>query len=353
MSRLHKIFICVALSYPVGCRTTDANENALLDETDGPTAPEAQNIAAPARFAAWTEEMRPSLGTGLTGQAAADALLQAAGARISTFNLQALGRLYEQFDPYFKDLRKDFKELEDRLGAYDKWSSILAKAEQNGASAQTIADLKQKRLDAHTKLVTTLVDRKWAPVDGSTPRFDAMQSWLDTHTWPPYLEEKAILMERLAGALRTIDGTTFDMSRLEEGNGLHELRRQVRWFAIEARVLNGLITFRPDNADCPVAAFAPLVDLPIASSKYSKLPLAATETSPCLISRCLFLGLVDFINELGQLKDKAEVIVNTTQPEDPDQVPPTIRTKAEQLETQLRASGGLLALADQIDQCHQ
>jgi hypothetical protein len=117
--------------------------------------------------------------------------------------------------------------------------------------------------------------------------------------------------------------TQYDLSHLEEGKGLHELRRELRWFLIKARVLNGMVTFK-QGEQCPIAHYGKLGTMPIASSKYSQLVPPSLEITPCSISRCLFLGLVDMTEELGSAKDAAEQRnINS------DLVPQSMREKAE------------------------
>ena len=59
------------------------------------------------------------------------------------------------------------------------------------------------------------------------------------------------MAKRLGNQLSRIARTEFDLSKLEEGNGLHELRRELRWFLIEVQVLNGLVQFKPGRR-CPI-----------------------------------------------------------------------------------------------------
>ena len=301
------------------CRTTGSPQaSKTLDSTPNP--------APAARFVVWFQDLVPALDSGLSADQAADKLLQG-DARIPAFNLQALGRLYESYDTRFKDMRKDFKNLEDGIGEYDKWSKVLSAGIANGATQAKIDELKAKKKEAKKKLKELLESKAWVVAQGD-PKLRQYRMMVEAYPWPTYDEDRQKVLAFLVAQLEKFKATEWDFSHLEHGNGLHEFRRELRWYLIEARVLNGLVTFLPPEQACQNPVYAPLVTAPIAQSKYGKLPRAAIETSPCFISQCLFLGSVTAVTEIGEIKDKAEQLLNTTSPADPDLVPQEMQAEA-------------------------
>ena len=160
------------------------------------------------------------------------------------------------------------------------------------------------------------------------------------------------MLSQLRDQLKGVKDTEFDLSVLEEGNGLHELRREIRWFLIEARVLNGLVGFRAASAGCPVPSLADLVNQPIADSKYSQLPGSPTETAPCLVSRCIYLALADAVEEIGKLKDEAEAL-NNDGGVPTDRVPEGLRARADGVYRGLRDTNALGILRDELAECRR
>lgn len=280
----------------------------------------------------------------------ADALL-ASDARMAAFNLQALGRIYQSRDKSFKDFRFAFKGLEDRIGEFNKWVDIHKKAVKAGKPPHEIKKLEVKRDLARQEFVSYLKTEKWLPHNKKS-RLAQERAFLTGLAWQSYDDDKADSLKVLTEQLKRVEDTDWDLSRLEEGNGLHEFRREMRWFVIQARVLNGLLTFKKDANKCPIKAYENLVNEEIAESKYAKLPLASTETNPCRISQCLFLGAVEAVNILGDLKDKAEVYNNINHVEDEDAVPDEIYEEAIDLLDTLLANDLLGELRSQIKSCN-
>lgn len=332
----------------VSCRTANEPNSAVKDDPQTTT-----RAAQLYRFDAWMDVIRDALSRaeGETPNDVADKLISGPQ-RIASYNLQALGRLYGSEEEQFKQIRDDFKDMEDGIGTYDKWNNVLKKAQASGASAEVLAKLKNKRKKALDDLTTMLTEGAWLPPSGQDSRLDVTQAFLDGFAWKSYDDDRALMLQKLLKELKQIKSTAYDMTKLEEGDGLHELRRDWKWIAIEERVLNGMVTFRPNNQECPVPAYQDLVNQPIANSKYAKLPLAATETNPCLISQCLYLGLAQLIEDLGALKDKAEEILNTqADGQDSDAVPEEIRAEAEGVYARLVATDLAGQMANELAQC--
>lgn len=257
-----------------------------------------------ARFEKWLTPLEKSLLTE-SAEEAADNLI-VGKARVLTFNLQALGKLYGGEDKKFSKFKKDFKELEDGIGEYKKWRDILEEAQDRGASSSKIQKLKKKMEAGKGTLVKLLDKEDWV----EAKKIKKYRKFLKKYEFGSYKKDKKIVLNLLIDDLEKIAGTEFDMTILEHGNGLHELRREIRWYLIKAKVLNGLVQYNDNPGVCSIEKYAKLPFQPIANSKYAVLYKSALEKSPCLISKCLFLALVQKVDQFGDFKDQIESDLN-------------------------------------------
>lgn len=90
-----------------------------------------------------------------------------------------------------------------------------------------------------------------------------------------------------------------DMNDLDQ---IHELRRTCRWFAIQARALNGAVVLDEGGP----AAFAHYLTDPASKLEFADLPRSEQECHPVRVSRALWIGAGHVINELGLIKDTAQ-----------------------------------------------
>lgn len=289
-----------------------------------------------ARFEIWLKEIRMPLNAP-TASDAADRMIQSS-ARNAASHLQALGKLYERHKR-FEKLREEFKKMEDSIGEYEKWENILEKAKKKDASQDSLDRLRDKKKEAKKKLAQFLDKEGWIATSGPS-KLDAIESLIDDFEWESYDQDRRKVLKELSQQLSRVDQAEFDLSRLEKGNGLHELRRELRWFLMEARALNGLIQLRSD-ANCSYEEAA--------NWRYADIPVSDTEVQPCYISRCLFLGVVDSVHRLGKIKDKAEAANNISR--NSDIVPNKLEKEAHTLYKEIKSTRVMSKLQDQLATC--
>lgn len=288
------------------------------------------------RFQVWIRELREVLTSSTDTRVVARALVNGT-ARNATFHLQGLGRIYETLDPKFKTLiRDDLKELEDAIGEYDKWKSVdPSKVEK-----------------AESTLVKILEKEGWSKKGVST-HLDVIEKFITGFQWPDYETDRKHVLLSLREQLDHLSATNFDLTRLEktdgDGNGLHELRREMRWFLIEARVLNGLLNYAPGNV-CSAPAYATLLDSKLVDHKYATLNASPLEVDPCLVERCLVLGLVKSVNIMGGLKDAAEEDRAARQA---DRVPDAMVAEATGIYNELKETQVFSRLSRNIGSCQR
>lgn len=280
-----------------------------------------------------------------TGAEVADALL-VGKSRVTAFNIQALGKIYANRHKNFKKLKEDFKSLEDGIGEYKKWRDLLAEAEARNASVSKIKKFRKKKEEAKVALSNMLEDKNW--IKGK--RIKRYQKFISKFDFGGHKKDRDFVLKTLEKYLEKISKTEFDMHVLEEGNGVHELRREIRWFLMEAKVLNGTLYFRKNTQACPIEQYQNLPQRPIASSKYATINLSPLEKNPCLISQCLFLALVKKVGEYGDLKDQIEADLNL-QDVLTDETPEKYKPTLEKLYHELKNSQVLDVLADEIYSC--
>jgi hypothetical protein len=306
-----------------------------------------------ARFAVWLTSLDKTLESAKTEDEAAKAIVKGS-ARIAAYHLQALGRIYQDQDPWFKDtLRAEFEEVENAIGEYDKWNNILMAgqaikpADQSqlaefcalnpGSSLSPSSKIKIKRNceEAVTTVKTLLKKRDWF---GSTKRrSDKIRKQLGKIHWHSIKKDRDKVLSHISNELKEMKNNKYQFKNLEKGLGLHELRRDMKWILLEMKAHNGLVLKDP-NATCPVDAFKDVKNFftptlpngaPNPRVKYDNLKPSAEETDPCYITECLYLELVKAVDDFGNLKNSAEFQDNTTSIEISDAVPQDIKVKAE------------------------
>lgn len=232
-------------------------------------------------------------------------LIMSKDLRRQVFLLEGISKLYTNI--HGKPAERVYlgaKALEDRIGHYSMTRSNLATAEKVGADPKAIAVLKAD-MDASRAALKALVTSEWMPdAKGRLPGMrDIVEDWGEAKWGSAEKDLKAVKGE-LARRLEKIETTPFDMNELEDG--IHELRRQLRWFPIYAESLNGL--FQLDDTTNPVKAYEPMLQHPIASSKYVNLPSADREKDPIAIPKSVYCALMQLTLDLGSLKDAGEPI---------------------------------------------
>ncbi len=272
--------------------------------------------------------------------------------RVAAFNLQALARLYDSENNMFKTIKDDFKGLEDAIGAYDKWANVIKKAEKKGLSEGKLKDLKDRKKSEMEKLKKFLEKEKWVTGGNKKSKLKEIKSDLRDFKWLSPEVDRKLLIDKLANELNALNETKFDMGILEEGDGVHELRRSLRWILIEMRALNGLFAFN-DRNKCAIPEYSSLLSQEVSKSNYASLPPSTLEIESCKIDQCLFLGIVDLVKQIGDQKDIAEAELNESGSKKPsDEVPQSIRKVLEPLYMKMKSSNLVATLGNQVKSCN-
>ena len=256
------------------------------------------------RFLAWAAELHDAL------EQVADAedpieVLFGLDVRRLTFMLEGLLRTYRR--RYGKPIKKRLqavKALEDQLGAVDYAQAMLDAGREAQVPKKAVRYL-EKSLRKSRKELLRMLEDGWVPdANGRVPGIAKLVRTLKHITWESREEDLATLRGALARRLEKVAAAEYDMRDLEEG--IHELRRQLRWLPICLTALDGVA--RLDDDLNPVAEYAPLLRDPLAQSLFAQLPASGAEPDPFPLSRSLFVANTKLIGDLGDLKDDLQVI---------------------------------------------
>lgn len=274
--------------------------------------------------------------------------------RIATFHIQALAKIYKEQDEWFEKLQEDSKELEDIIGQYKKWSDILSAAEVH-VSADKLNQLKSNKQKSMVLLIELLTaedkkGRSWIAVPPRVSKIEHYRKKLLESHWGTEKEDFQFVVQRLILSAEKINSTEFDFSALEEGNGLHEFRRQLRWLTLRMQALDGVFVFTQDKI-CSNSNYAPLLTLPIAKSKYAQLPVNPKVKIYCPVSQCLFLGVSELVEQVGFVKDQVEKELNLMDGNGQDQTPANVVLQMQQIESLMKSQKLLPDLMKEFQQC--
>jgi len=225
--------------------------------------------------------------------------------RRQVFLLEGLMKVYK--DKFGKAAEKALdrvKGLEDKLGAMSLSNQLLTLATDKGAPPAVIAELKKEQSQVRSEL-KTLVAEDWSPVADKRdqiPALNKMIKGLSEEKWGGYENDQQYFKAQLADHLKDLEETPYDMDVLQEG--IHELRRQLRWTTVFVEASGGMIQL--DAASNPLPQFKNLLQDPLATSKYVTLPSAEREQSPVMLSKSLYLANMQAVLDLGAIKDQGE-----------------------------------------------
>ena len=279
-----------------------------------------------------------------------DALISA-NARDELFRLESLLRLYRG---KFSDLEKHFdvvKEMEDGLGAFEYAKESLKFARDKRASEQALAGLRSKEESARTVAVKLL---QQSALNSDLPKLRAsvvahFNGWNAS-------KDLGYVKEELYKMLAKVKDGRLDFNKLEDG--IHEFRRQVRWFPLTLDALDGMIVVRDDAPGaCPVKSLELLAGTPIAKNKYANPGSHFPAPKPCEVSRCLMWEIARTVRDVGRIKDDAQgdLAVNAALDDidvaSNNHATPAQTREAKAIRDELFSSKTLDKLISQIDSC--
>lgn len=215
------------------------------------------------------ESLQKKLGSGSPEVMAINA--QKFGARIESFTIQSIGRLFKEEKKVFKELRNLIKEFEDHLGQVTKQGPHHNK----DIALKGFSDFLRK-----SNFLFTL--QKYNNEISKLSMTEAVS--------------KKIVLAGIKKEIEDIMRKNYDLGHGE--TGLHELRRNIRWPISEMNVFRDYFTYQKKS--CPSEL---LFNTGVKSIYHlvKENPKASFE-----IDYCAYSSLVGTTDYLGSIKDKLE-----------------------------------------------
>ncbi len=228
-----------------------------------------------------------------------------AGARNNFFRLEAFCRIYREItsDDFYNEYYQVFKKAEDALGRYDHHYQLLEDVKKYGGKWPSgLLRIFEKNHDS-----SAIETESWLKKEG----------WLDPE--PLQLVKFSDLLNKSSGMecekyksgfgaflLKAIKKITkeygegkINLNHLEDG--IHELRRNIRWISIYTKVCSGMIQLSGD--EIPDSFPPEYVTRNIMQSGFMKMDKAMKGIKPICIRTAHFAALSWMIDFLGKLKD--------------------------------------------------
>jgi hypothetical protein len=227
-------------------------------------------------------------------------------ARREVFRLESLLRLYKS--ELGEGALTLVKELEDHIGAVTSFEHAKETAQKNGAPAAVVERLGELQKASEVAMVQ-LVREKWMPgKDGTSVPVAQISKAIAGHDFGSEKQARKDFANNLAGVVDKLRKGFDDFSMKDLDQGVHKMRRQLRWVALYMESGGGLV--QTAKADKPNEHFGPL----LASTSKKDLATILGEGLPPLrpgekaieIPEDLYFGLQKSILDLGQIKDDCE-----------------------------------------------
>lgn len=237
-----------------------------------------------------------------------DLLLQPRSTQVRTaiFQLEGAFRLYDRiYGSEFKNLKKLVKGYEDAIGHWDAWNEFIRYGQSLSADSEAIHILESHR-EKNAKELREEIHKNWlVQKNGKVPGIEQILStFAASKAVKSDCQDATLLVEQIIKQTNDLIDTELDLNQLEEG--LHELRRQIRWLAIYFSAIDGVVTIGEGIGASEDPFYNGLLELPIAESKYARLYPTGLEPYSIELSKPYFLGLTYFIGALGDLKDHGQ-----------------------------------------------
>lgn len=216
--------------------------------------------------------------------------------RRQLFKLEGLARLnkiqYEEFDQIYNK----FKKFEDVLGKYTESKEYLDFAVKLGAPAAATKKLKAVLVESKSAL-SALLEKSWLPdAQGVSGAEDMMQELYD-FDWDSDSVDRKLMIQSYVRDIKKVIENEYDMDKLQDG--IHELRRRLRWFPIYLLSLDGLVSLKKPTDEA---------QLPEWESLIKKMGWSGEEKAFATVSVDRYLTISDMVAELGELKDQGEYV---------------------------------------------
>ena len=225
-------------------------------------------------------------------------------ARTPLFMLEGLAKMYASIHnkKKFTKLKEQFKLLEDGLGAIDYYDAMAKDLATNKNIPATVINYLQAECrEKIQSLNEILIEKKWT--GSSENRIEKIQQKLASANWMEEATEiksmEVFYGEAIYSVAEFALQKKYHFSNIEEG--VHELRRRLRWLSIYPQALKGCVQLvKPKTT---VKHLAKYCTKEITGSPFNKMPNAGDSKYLLLFDQNYFYSLSWMIAELGKIKD--------------------------------------------------
>ncbi|HXH32726.1 MAG TPA: hypothetical protein VNJ01_18145 [Bacteriovoracaceae bacterium] len=206
--------------------------------------------------------------------------------RNESFAIQAIARLFQKENRVFNDLKTFIKSFEDQVGKIERWVSLQA---QPGLSEAQKSELR-KNMQQELKNFSVYLETSsfYRNLDGYRSAVAALRiSEADT---------RRIVVKGIKSELKEVLTRRYDFTHGEEG--LHELRRNLRWPLMEFDAFKA--SFSTTKTSCRSSVFYTY------GVKSHYTTLTTNPTAPYNIDYCSYVELSGAVIVMGEIKDDLE-----------------------------------------------
>ena len=234
-------------------------------------------------------------------------------ARNNFFDLEAAFRIFRKTHSkeVAEPLHEIYKSAEDSLGKYDFISSSSSKIASDTKLSEAIREkIIHQEKKARIELKQFLYKEKWLPdaTENVSKQAEQMKDILATDSEDFRYEYIKFLSKNISKIDAEYRKGELDPHLLEEG--IHEIRRKIRWISIYAKISGGIIqTQKNEKVN---SEYKKYLTEEIISSPFIKLPLCPEGVEPITIRFENFAALSWMIQALGELKDEGLNYENQT-----------------------------------------
>lgn len=226
--------------------------------------------------------------------------------RTRLFHMEALLRLYRERKHQGEaaaEILLRIKELEDAIGDYGEAYENVQFAEMARAPENVLENLRRTLSDGEAPFLKFLTQKEWLHPH-KKGAIDKLEKEIRDYPLKSEKEDLDFLLKTMAEYQSRlhdkIESRAHDLTKPEKG--VHELRRNLRWFLIDIAALRGRIDLYPGA--CPNAELAEdTKDKRLTESEFAKIEGPEKGRSSCRISSCLFFALSRAVRDLGWIKD--------------------------------------------------
>jgi len=219
-------------------------------------------------------------------------------ARGEMFAIEGLLRIYAGiYGRPVAVMLESIKAAEDAFGHAGEKVDYLAYARKVAAPPGALA-LLQASADEGRVHLRAFVPEIPAMLDG-------LSAALRDLPWQREEKDARRVLREVADALRACEALDYDPEELQ--SGIHEMRRDLRWFLIDIRALDGLIVLDPPGGmPRKLNCYSYLATHPMASNRFSRVDANPKLHWVSSVPTTYFLALGKIVNELGEVKSFAE-----------------------------------------------